>query len=178
MPCRSDMCFKDFCLWFSVKSPWWLWRFYCNKSHSVLHFSSQTMRNSNIRVLKENYMGKTMPDCSLWCNYSITSTQKCPFFSSDCILKFGPLHLLLSITSKRIKLQMWDCAQKKALEKSFNLVTNKSYLKWTKGAKITYRKTCVFFNSRSSGNLILFSFWWLLWYLFVTASFESCCRKI
>ena len=59
------------------------------------------------------------------------------------------MHLHLSVISKRIKLQMWDCAQKKAFEKNFNLVTNKSYLKWTKGAKITYRKTCVFFNSRS-----------------------------
>ena len=115
----------------------------------MLHFSSQTMRNSNIRVMKENYMGKTMPDCSLWCNYSITFTPKYPFFSSYCILKFGPLHLLLSITSKRIKLQMWDCAQKKALEKIFNLVTNKSCPKWTKGAKMSDRKTCVFFNSGS-----------------------------
>ena len=99
--------------------------------------------------MKENYMGKTMPDCSLWCNYSITFTPKYPFFSSDCILKFGPLHLLLSITSKRIKLQMWDCAQKKALEKIFNLVTDKSCLKLAKGAKMSYRKTCVFFNSGS-----------------------------
>ena len=117
----------------------------------MLHCSSRTMRNSNIRVMKENYMGKTMPDCSLWCNYSITFTPKYPFFSSDCILKFGPLHLLLSITSKRIKLQMWDCAQKKALEKIFNLVTNKSCLKLAKGAKMSYRKTCVFFNSGSMG---------------------------
>ena len=125
----------------------------------MLNFSSQTMKNSNIRVINENDMGKTMPDCSLWCNYSITFTPKYPFFSLDCILKFGPLHLLLSITSKRIKLQMWDCAQKKALEKSFNLVTNKSYLKWTKGAKITYRKTCVFFNSGSKSDLSLVKAW-------------------
>ena len=55
----------------------------------------------------------------------------------------------MSITSKRIKLQMWDCAQKKALEKIFNLVTDKSCLKGNKGAKMSYRKTCVFFNSGS-----------------------------
>ena len=45
---------------------------------------------------------------------------------------------------------MWDCAQKKALEKSFKLVTNKSCPEWTKGAKIGYRKNCVFFNSGST----------------------------
>ena len=45
------------------------------------------------------------------------------------------------ITPERINLQMWDCAQKKALEKIFNLVTNKSCPGWTKGAKISYRKT-------------------------------------
>ena len=44
---------------------------------------------------------------------------------------------------------MWDCAQKKALEKIFNLVTDKSCLKLAKGAKMNYRKTCVFFNSGS-----------------------------
>ena len=60
------------------------------------------------------------------------------------------MHLHLSITSKQIKLHMWDCAQKKALEKIFNLVTDKTCPEWTKGAKIYYRKTCVFFNSRSS----------------------------
>ena len=59
------------------------------------------------------------------------------------------MHLHLSITSKRIKLQMWDCAQKKALEKSFKSVTNKSCPEWTKGAKIGYRKSCVFLNSGS-----------------------------
>jgi len=29
---------------------------------------------------------------------------------------------------------MWDCAQKKALEKSFNLVTDELFLKLAKGA--------------------------------------------
>ena len=47
---------------------------------------------------------------------------------------------------------MWDCAQKKALEKIFNLVTNKSCLKGAKGAKMSNRKTCVFFNSGSKGR--------------------------
>ena len=94
--------------------------------------------------MKENYMGKTMPDCSLWCNYSITFTPKYPFFSSDCILKFGPLHLLLSITSKRIKLQMWDCAQTKALEKNFNLVTDKSWLKWKWFFLSCHTEACMF----------------------------------
>ena len=110
----------------------------------MFHFSSQTSRNPNIRTMKADSMGKTMPDSSWRCNYSITFTPKWSFFSSDCVLNFGPLHLLLSITSKQIKLQMWDCAQKKALEKSFNLVTNKSCLKWAKGPKMSYRKTCVF----------------------------------
>ena len=75
------------------------------------------------------------------------------FFSYFCILKFWLMHLHLSITSKRIKLQMWDCAQKKALEKSFKSVTNKSCPEWTKGAKIGYRKSCVFFNSGSTDSL-------------------------
>ena len=44
---------------------------------------------------------------------------------------------------------MWDCAQKKALEKSFNLVTNKSCLKEPKAQKSpSYGKTCVFFLIR------------------------------
>ena len=41
---------------------------------------------------------------------------------------------------------MWDCAQKKALEKIFNLVTNKLLLKLAKGAEISIEKTCVFFK--------------------------------
>ena len=72
------------------------------------------------------------------------SPQNNLFLPSDCIFKFGPLHLLLCITSKRIKLQMWDCAQTKALEKSFNLVTDKSCLKRTKGAKMSHRKIAFF----------------------------------
>ena len=71
-------------------------------------------------------------------------------FSSNCEMKFWLTHLHLNVTSKRIKLQMWDCAQKKALEKSFNLVTNKLVLKLAKGAEIGIEKTCVFFNSGSS----------------------------
>ena len=66
------------------------------------------------------------------------------FFFSYCILKFWLLHLHLNVISKRIKLQRWVYAQKKALKKSLNMVTNKSCPKWTKGAKITY-------NSRSLG---------------------------
>ena len=44
---------------------------------------------------------------------------------------------------------MWDCAQKKALEKSFKLVTNKSCPEWTKGAKICY-SLWFFLNSDST----------------------------
>ena len=44
---------------------------------------------------------------------------------------------------------MWDWAQKKALKKILNLVTNKSCPKRPKGAKMGDRKTCVFFNSGS-----------------------------
>ena len=104
--------------------PWWFWRFFHNYSQSVLHFSSQTLSNSNIRTMKADSMSRTVSDCSWQCDYSIILTPKEPFLSSFCILKFWLMHLYLSITSKRIKLQMWDCAEKKALEKSFNLVTD------------------------------------------------------
>ena len=75
-------------------------------------------------------------------------------FSSNCEMKFWLAHLHLNVTSKRIKLQMWDCAQKKALEKSFNLVTDKLFLKWTKVGKISVEKTCVFFNSGSTFSFV------------------------
>ena len=118
-----------------------------------------SVENSNIETIKADSMGRTMPNCSWQCNYSIIFTPKHPFFSSYCILKFWLMHLHLSVTSKWIKLQMWDCAQKKALEKNFNLVTDKSCLKLAKGAKMSYGKTCVFFNSGSNDcECRLFSF--------------------
>ena len=87
-PCKSDIYFKIFSLLFSVKSPWWFWRFYCNQSQSVFHFSSQTSRNPNIRTMKADSMGKTMPDSSWRYNYSITFTPKWSFFFLRLRFKF------------------------------------------------------------------------------------------
>ena len=51
--------------------PWQFWRFFHDYLQSVLHFSSQTLSNPNIRTMKADSMSRKVSDCSWQCDYSI-----------------------------------------------------------------------------------------------------------